>query len=242
MKLSEKEKKGNREAFAKMSLGEKISYLFTYYKFPFFTGVIAVLFLIVTGVHELTKKEQVFYLACVNTAFGDTLNSELTDGFLKYLELDPKKTEVIEYRDLYISEDASAENHEYAYASKMKIIGAISARKMDAVLMNREAWEEMSQSGFLKDLTTLDPELVKEIEPYAETNEVIIDDNAVEYRLNEAEEYVYTSEQVLNGIRVNSFPIFQKAGIEGDVYLGIIENTIHPRRSSAFVTFVMEGK
>ena len=28
MKLSEKEKKGNREAFAKMSPGEKISYLF----------------------------------------------------------------------------------------------------------------------------------------------------------------------------------------------------------------------
>jgi hypothetical protein len=86
-------------------------------------------------------------------------------------------------------------------------------------------------------------EMIQCAEAYRDyISELIIDDNAVEYRLNEAEEYVYTSEQVLNGIRVTSFPFFQKAETDGDVYLGIIENTIHPRRSSAFITYVMTGK
>ncbi len=82
----------------------------------------------------------------------------------------------------------------------------------------------MSQSGFLKDLSAEDAEWLSRIQPFAETNEVIVEDNAIEYRLNEADEYVYQSEEVLNGVNVTSAPIFRNAGMDGEVFLCIIAN------------------
>ncbi|MBR4455986.1 MAG: hypothetical protein IKS32_07155 [Solobacterium sp.] len=235
-----KEKESLKEAFGRMTLKEKAEYIFTYYKLPLFTAAVVLLVLGATAVRELTKKEQVLYLACINLSIGDDLYGTLTDGFIESLERDPKQYGVTVYRELYISEDASQENHEYAYASKMKILGAISAKKMDVALMNREAYDLMSQSGFLKDLSAEDAEWLSRIQPFAETNEVIVEDNAIEYRLNEADEYVYQSEEVLNGVNVTSAPIFRNAGMDGEVFLGIIANAQRPRGSAAFVTYLLD--
>lgn len=49
--------------------------------------------------------------------------------------------------------DGAASDHEYAYASKMKLFAAINAKQLDLVLMNREAYDLCSQSGFLMDLS-----------------------------------------------------------------------------------------
>ena len=40
------------------------------------------------------------------------------------------------YSALYLSDDPEAENHEYAYASQLKLMGAINAGSLDVVLMN----------------------------------------------------------------------------------------------------------
>lgn len=241
MSSRNKQRKSNRDAFRKMDFKERLAYIFEYYKLPMFTACVALIVAITSTIHTLTKKEPVLYLAYINTAVGDTLNTQLTDDFLSYMESNPKKTTVTVYKDLYISDDASVENHEYAYASKMKIIGAISARNLDVVLMNREACDLMSESGFLLDLSELeDSDLYAKIEPLLVINEVIIDDNAIEYRLNEAEEYVYTSEKVPNAVDVSDLPLFKDAGFNGDLYLGIIANTKHPIGSAAFISYITE--
>ena len=241
MSSRNKQRKSNRDAFRIMDFKERLAYIFEYYKLPMFTACVALIVAITSTIHTLTKKEPVLYLAYINTAVGDTLNTQLTDDFLSYMESNPKKTTVTVYKDLYISDDASVENHEYAYASKMKIIGAISARNLDVVLMNREACDLMSESGFLLDLSELeDSDLYAKIEPLLVINEVIIDDNAIEYRLNEAEEYVYTSEKVPNAVDVSDLPLFKDAGFNGDLYLGIIANTKHPIGSAAFISYITE--
>ena len=241
MSSRNKQRKSNRDAFRKMDFKERLAYIFEYYKLPMFTACVALIVAITSTIHTLTKKEPVLYLAYINTAVGDTLNTQLTDDFLSYMESNPKKTTVTVYKDLYISDDASVENHEYAYASKMKIIGAISARNLDVVLMNREACDLMSESGFLLDLSELeDSDLYAKIEPLLVINEVIIDDNAIEYRLNEAEKYVYTSEKVPNAVDVSDLPLFKDAGFNGDLYLGIIANTKHPIGSAAFISYITE--
>ena len=241
MSSRNKQRKSNRDAFRKMDFKERLAYIFEYYKLPMFTACVALIVAVTSTIHSLTKKDPVLYLAYINAAVGDTLNTQLTDDFLSYMESNPKKTTVTVYKDLYISDDASVENHEYAYASKMKIIGAISARNLDVVLMNREACDLMSESGFLLDLSELeDSDLYAKIEPLLVINEVIIDDNAIEYRLNEAEEYVYTSEKVPNAVDVSDLPLFKDAGFNGDLYLGIIANTKHPIGSAAFISYITE--
>lgn len=242
MRGSKKEREANRVAFHNMNAREKLAYIFEYYKLPLFTLTVAVIVLITSAIHEITKKEPVLYLAYVNTAIGETLDTQLTDGFLTYLDSNPRKTTVTVYRDLYISDDASVENHEFAYASKMKIIGAISAKKMDVVLMNREAYDLMSESGFLLDLSSLeDGALKQQLEPYLVANEVILEDNAIEYRLNEADEYVYESAEFQNGVDVTGLSLFREAGMSGDVYAGIIANTKHPIGSAAFLTYLLNS-
>ena len=236
-----KQRDSNRAAFRKMDFKDRLAYIFEYYKLPMFTACVALIVAVTSTIHTLTKKDPVLYLAYINAAVGDTLNTQLTDDFLGYIEADPKKTTVTVYKDLYISDDASVENHEYAYASKMKIIGAISARSLDVVLMNREACDLMSESGFLMDLSELeDRNLYARIEPLLVKNEVIIEDNAIEYRLNEAEEYVYTSEEIPNALDVSGLPLFRDAGFSGDLYLGIIANTKHPIGSSGFISYITE--
>ena len=147
MKLPEKEKAAYRAAFRAMSPAKKAEHILTYYKWPIILGLIVLIVLFSTLHRQLTKKEPVLYLAFLNVSVGEDLEEQLTSGFLDEAGFDGRRQEVYLYRDLYISEDADTLNHEYAYASKMKLSGAISTRKLDLVLMNREAYDVLSESA-----------------------------------------------------------------------------------------------
>ena len=145
MKLSKQEKAAHRAAFRNMSLKEKLDHVYTYYKGPILLGLIVLLILGSVLQRQLTEKEAVLQLAFANVTVGEDLEKDLTDGFLLFDDSDRKKQEVYLYRDLYLSDEADELNHEYAYASKMKLMGAVSAVKLDLVLMNREAWDLLSR-------------------------------------------------------------------------------------------------
>ena len=242
MKRSHKEWARLQDSFKQMTPGQKLDYIFAYYKLPLFTACVVVALLISSVWHALTKKETVLYVAYVNVTAGETLDRALTEGYLQYKELDPKKQEMIVYRNLYITEDASVEDHQFIYASKMKLIGSIDASRLDVVLMDEDAYSQMSKSGFLytfPDIADKNPEIIQELSPYITENDVIIEDNAVEYNLNEAEEYSAVTERRQNAIKVSGFPVFQKAGMSGEVYAGIIANTKRPRQSLAFLQYLL---
>ena len=176
VKLSEKEKAAHKAAFKAMSPAEKAEHIFTYHKWTILL-VLLVLLIIGSTIHrQLTQKRPVLYLAVVNVSLGEDVQKQLTQDFLTETGGDARRQEVYLYRDLYLSEDADALNHEYAYASKVKLTGAISAGKLDLVLMNREAYDIFSRQGYLMELTALsDP-----LSPYITENEVILSDNSVD--------------------------------------------------------------
>ena len=134
---------------------KKVQYIWDYYKLP-----LAVLCIVLYAAGymlygRITHKDTVLYAALVNVAAGEDLTQELTGDFLDYLNLNPSKNELELYTGLYLTDDETNQYHEYTYASRMKIQAAIDGELMDVVLMNREAFDAFSQSGYLYDLKEL---------------------------------------------------------------------------------------
>ena len=228
MKLTDEERANIRQAFGTMSLPQKLDYIWTYYKVPIVAAAAALFFIVSYGGHLLTRKKQLLYLGIANVAVGDEVLSGLSDEFVTAQGENPKRSEVSLYTGLYLSDDASSDNHEYAYASRLKVLAAITDQKLDAVLMNREAYDLFSGSGYLlplPDLLAQNAALADALAPYLCENTVILSDNAIEVDLGEADEYIAETEQAVNAIAGDAFPRLAAAGFSGEVYLGVIGNT-----------------
>ena len=229
MKLSEREQKERKAAFHQMSFPQKMEYIVAYYKFPIVMGLIGIIVLTSVAYRAATKKEAVLYVGYLNVSAGETANSLLTEDYLRFSGIDPDRKEVYVYSGLYLSDDPAAENHEYSYASRLKLMAAINARELDVVLMNREAYDILSANGYLLDLAdTLGhsyPTQAVQLEPYLQTNDVVLEDNAIEYRLNEADEYQAVIQPVVNGINITDAPVPDHFGFSDTVTLGILANS-----------------
>lgn len=239
---TKEEREANRKAFKKMSFDDKLKYIVAYYKLPIFTACVVILVLGSTIYRNLTKKDVVLYTAYGNVVFGEDLDKKLTTDYLDYAEKNPKKEEILVYYDLYLAEDPSGEDHQYAYASKLKVLGAISAKQLDLILMNEEACRQMSASGLLMDLSFIqeyDTSLYSQLEPYLLKNIVILDDNSIEYSLGEAEEYEASTEEVINAIDLTTFPVFQSAGINKDLCIAVIANSTHIEEDISYIDYLL---
>ena len=242
MKLPEQEKAANRAAFRAMSPAKKAEHIYTYYKWPILLGLLALIVLGSVLHRQLTKKEPVLYLGLLNVVVGEDLEARLTGDYLTAAGLDGRRREVYLYRDLYISEDADTLNHEYAYASKMKLTGAISAKKLDLALMNREACDILSQSGYLLDLSSLpagdDPALRETLSPFLTENEVVLSDNGLDLLLGNAEEAQRLTESVPNALAVGSLPLFRDAGFDEELYLGVLANSPRLEETAGYLRYL----
>lgn len=227
MKRSPEEIAALRESFRKMDTPHKIEHIYTYHKWTILLILIAV-YLLGSWVHrQLTQKEPVVFLGFANVTVGDQLQQELTLGFLEHQGFNPKRQEVYIYTGLYLSNDSAMEDHQYAYASQMKVMAALNAKRMDVMLMNREAYDLLSHNGYLMELTGLSEALT----PFLTENEVVVEDNFIDVQLNSETERRYATQPSVNGIDVSQFPLFRDAGFDGAVYAGILANT--PRLETA---------
>ncbi|MDO4866055.1 MAG: hypothetical protein Q4C10_05820 [Clostridia bacterium] len=228
MRLTESERAENREALAAMSLPQKLDHLFEYYKFPLVLILIAVVGLGSVLYYRLTRKDALLYVAYANIAVGDTMDAALGQGFARESGANPARAEVKLYRNLYLSRDASVQNHEYAYASQLKVMAAMANGQLDVLLMNREAFDIMSTGGYLLPLEPFlaqDAALSARIADRLVENTVILEDNDIEHRLDESIPYQAVTEEVANGILLSAFPLFERADFSGDVYLGVVGNS-----------------
>ena len=228
MKLTKEERAARKDSFRKMNAADKAEYIFTYYKLPIVLALVALWFVSSTVYRQITKKDAVLYSAHINVSVGDNLERQLNAGFISATGANPRKAEVYLYRGLYLSDDASTENHQYGYASRLKLLASIEAKQLDVVLMNQEAYDILSQNDYLLDLSGFLSEndsFYHRLDPYLSTNIVIIEDNAIEYNLNEADEYVAVTKEVVNGVDVSAFPVFLEARFPDAVYLGVIANS-----------------
>ena len=228
MKLTEAERKENLEAFSAMSLPRKLEYIFEYFKFPLVLILIAVVALGSLLYSRWTHRDTLLYVAYANISVGDTMDAAMGEGFLRSIGADPGKSEVRIYRNLYLSQDPSAQNHEFAYASRLKVMASTANGQLDVLLMNREAFNILSSSGYLLPLDSLlerDPALAARVSDRLVRNEVILRDNDVEHLLDESIPYQAVTEEVANGLLISAFPLFEGAGFSGDVYLGVVGNS-----------------
>ncbi|MBQ7473877.1 MAG: hypothetical protein IJS79_05970 [Oscillospiraceae bacterium] len=234
MKLPEREKAAHRAAFRKMSAAEKLDHIATYYKWPILLALIALIVLGSVLHRQLTYREPALYLALVNVSVGEDMEKALTEEYLAQRDPGAAGRAVYLYRDLYLSDDADVLNHEYAYASRMKVMGAIQSQKLDVAVMNREGYDLFSSNGFLLELPELlaaDPALEQALAPYLTQNSVVLSDNGIEYQLGEAETHDVVTEEAANALSAGVWPRFSDAGFSGEVYVGVLANS--PRTDEA---------
>ena len=235
-----------KKSLASMSPVQRLKYFFSYYTIHTILAVLALIIAIVTITRILNKKEPLLYIGMTNAAIGSILEKQLTEDFLDYAGYDPRKNEVVLYKDLYISNDPAQENHEYSYASQLKLMAAVNAEKMDLVIMNREAYDLLSGKGFLCDLTSLtggpDSDLYSLLQPYLTQNQIIVSDNSIEVTLGESDERVTETKTSVNGINVSELTLFSNAGFQADVYLGIIANSPRTENALRYLEYLVRVK
>lgn len=244
MKMSDREKEERKAAFRRMSLSGKADHIFTYYKLQLVLILIAVIAAGSVISSAVTRKERLLYLGLVNVAVGETLQTALTEGYVTERGVSLKKNEVYAYYNLYISDEASGENHEYSYASRLKMLAAMNAKQVDVVLLNRESYDLFSHSGYLLDLSELlqssDPDLLSRAEPLLTENEVILEDNAIDVKLGNADSYQADTISAANALEVSGTAFFQPAGFPEPVYLGVIANSPRLSETVEYIRYITE--
>lgn len=214
---------------------QRLQYIWDYYKLP---AVICLILIYMAGyaVHgHFSRKETLLYAGLVNISASEQLKDELSDGFIGHLDADISKKELELYTGLYLTDDPGDPNHEYTYASRIKIIAAVDDERLDVVLMNKEVFDAFSQSGYLCNmeelLSDLDYDTKLNITPYLAANTVILEDNADDLPPGRPADYKAVTEEYPMGLLVSQKGIFKKAGFGGDVYLGVVKNS--PRTDMA---------
>ncbi len=218
-----------------MTPRERLGYIADYYKFPI------LVFLILTYIAgyaiygHMTKKETVLYTALVNVSAGDQLAGRLTEGFLSWGDFDSGSQMCQLYQNLYLTEDTTSETHEYVYASRMKLLGAIDGELLDVVIMNREAFDAFAQNGYLLNLEELlrekAPALYEGLRPSLVTNISILEDNAAELYFDSSLTYEAKTLEYPMALKLSGAPKIQEAGFPEEIYLGVLSNS--PRREAA---------
>jgi hypothetical protein len=262
VKLSEEERAANRAAFKAMGPAQKADYIFAYYKLPLVLALVAVVALGSVAWRAITHKDALLYVAFVNVAPPLDVDEALTSGFVEATGADPGREEVLCYRELYLSNSATVADHQYAYASKLKAMAAMEGHQLDVVLMNREAYDLLSTSGYLLDLAagpagaagaagTEDKTGAadkagatdKAGAAFADdarlcSNTVVIDSNQVEYELGEASTYDAETVEVANALEVTQSPLLHGFSGNEALYLGVIANSPRQDQALAYLAYV----
>ena len=189
---------------------KKWEHLWAYYKLPLVLILIALYVIGYISYRNLTRKEDVLYLAMVNVSAGSDLTEQLTDGFAQEQQLTGKQ-QVNLLEGLLLSESDSADE-QYVYASEMKLLGAISAQRLDIVLMDEKACAALQEEGYFLDLRTLDASF-------------------------HALSGLNADGTVLD---ISDTPFVRQAGFSGKVYLGVVQNAPHPERAAAYIRYLLQ--
>ena len=221
MKLTRTEKERNRQAFRSMSFSQRLDYVLTYYK-PALLALGLAVIVGIAGVRRLTERPTDLYVGLINVTVGQELRTVLTDP-----------GEIALYEGLYLTDDADSAIYQYVYASRMKLLSAIEAQQLDVVLVNREGYDALSQSGYLADLSSLIPE-DSPLAPRLVSNLVILEDNAREHALDESIPYRAETTEAVNGLDCTDAPLFRRSGMDDAVYLAVIANSPRAEQALAY--------
>jgi len=221
---------------------KKLQYIWNYYKLPIVILCILTYIIVYSIYRHISYKDTTLYAALVNVNTGDTLTKQLSDQFMQSQGIDISKHTFRLYSGLYLTDNENSIYHEYTYASRIKILGAIDSEQLDVVLMNKEAFDAFSQNGYLCDLYQLlsstDTGLYKQLQPYLTNNTEIIEDNSIDSGLNPSVPYQAVTKEYPMGLDLSETDFIQKAGFSERVYLGIIKNSPRKDTSLSYVKYL----
>ncbi len=223
---------------------ERLQYIWDYYKLHL--AVFCILaYISISIIHgQLVHKETVLFTALVNVTAGETLTEELSNGFLEARQLDNDKYGFYLYSGLYLTDDVNDVSHEYTYASRLKLMAAIDGMQLDVVLMDKEAFDALSQKGWLCDLKELllqeDPALYKTLEPSLIRNTAVLDGNSSDRHFDESLPCSAKTENYPVGLDLSGSAFIQKAGFQETVYLGIITNSPRKDTAAAYLRYLFQ--
>ena len=224
----------------------RLQYIWDYYKLPLAVLCIVLYVLVYILYSNLTHKESVLYAALVNVNAGETLTEALSSGFLDSMNLNPSKNQSELYTGLYLTDDVLSENHQYTYASRMKILAMIDGELLDVVLMNREAFDAFSQNGYLYDLEELlsqtDAGLYNTIRPDLAANIVILEDNQEDLLFDASTSYHAVTEKHNYGIDLSRTRLVGGASFSESVYFGIIANSPRTDIAIKYLEYLYDQK
>ncbi len=185
-------------------------HIWAYYKLPIVIALIIVYIFGYAAYRHLTKKEDILYLGMVNVATGADLTEQLTTGFAENQQL-TQKQQVNLLSGLLVTKSENADE-QYVYASEMKLLGAVSAQRMDVILMDAAARDELLADDYFLDLRTLDASFSDL--PGLNENGTVLD--------------------------ISDTLFIKQAGFSGRVYLGIVQNAPHPERAAAYIRYLFQ--
>lgn len=224
---------------------KKVQHILAYYKFPLVILCILLYFIGYNIYGRLTHKDVLLYTALVNVTTGESLTEKLSKDFLAYLEADTSSCELELYTGLYLTDDELNAWHEYTYASRMKILAAIEGKLMDVVLMNKEAFDAFSQSGYLHDLDSFlpanAPDLYEALKPALVSNVVILEDNADDLALDPSLPYQAITQEHFYGLDLSETKLIRQAGFGDTVYLGVIANTPRAETAAKYIRWITDN-
>ena len=236
MKLTPDERAERRMAFRRMNAAEKLDYIVSYYKLPIILTLLFAYILCYGTYRHFSRKEVLLYVVCANVAVSDGTADVLSDGFVRACGMDARRCETYLYQNLYLSDDPTLANHEYAYASRLKLFAAVNAQQADVVLMNREAYDLLSGGGYLAELDGL--QLGQRLQPYLVGNKVILEDNGTEVALGEVEAYHAAEAYQTNALDISGFPF---ADFTDAVFLGVILNSPRTTRAAQYISYLLSA-
>ncbi|MBR1742899.1 MAG: hypothetical protein IJ733_13730 [Lachnospiraceae bacterium] len=231
-----KSEKKNTEQISSLSGTQKLQYFWDYYKLHLITVLVLLGSLCSFLHHRLTQKETVLYLGFANVVIGDDSSKKFGDDFLSTNHQNPSKKQVYFYKDLSLTDEANSINQEYAYVSRMKLLASIEARQLDIVLMNQEAFDAFSQSGYLDDmdklLQTKLPKLYPDLKDTLSLNTTSSGEDAADDS-SKVETYAMA-------INLDTSPLIKKLGFPDTVYLGVLKNSPRKETAAAYIQYLFK--
>lgn len=211
-----------REKFKKLSLKDKIGYIWDYYK-GMIGGVLAAILVICICVQTMrgSGKETVLSAAIINAEKTDGSKvMELQDDFGVYLGLD-EKSQSLSLDDTYLIN--LKDGDQVTVACQTKLMAAIQAKTLDLILMPEDIYENYLTSGALE---KLEDALGKE---FLEEEEAAW---CMGRREGDSEDAVYA-------LKITGSERLKDIYGDREIYLAVPVGASHPEEIRAFVKYLL---
>ncbi len=208
---------------AAMPLPDKISYLFTYYKFHALAILVVLVIAISLLVSFLTKKEELLTGALINVTTSDAGEKALTEDVLALLEGD-SKTQMVRLLPDTVIDYSGQDKSQMNLGETSKILAMVANQALDYIIGNEAAIQSYGMEDGLRDLSQFLPE-----ELYETWSDSILTITL------EA-----TGEEIPVAIDISDSPFAKEYSFsEGPCYLAFYSNSLRSEASLAFAKYIL---